>query len=357
MPWGIVPNIWTEVDRPILEHIIEWGESLGHNANAHSREARDKVIRIAVDCGWKLITNISPDSFGEWREARLQGSDILNVPQFDDKGNPSQKVPQLSTVTVKHYETRLRAFCTWLVKKGRLNKDPLANMELRKVKRVKVRPRAPFLPTEVEAIIAAAMVGEKSHGMEGYERALLYPLVYRTGLRWKEAKSLKRESFDLEANPPYVTISSEAAKNSEEADLPLPPELVEPFREHLKTIPEGGVVFRGGYRKGKGAEMLRVDMEAAGVAERDNRGRIRDFHALRHSYATILAKSGVPLAMAQKMMRHSDPKLTTEFYIHAEVGDMAEELAKLPKINMPKAPKTTQACPKASKPAKAAKAV
>lgn len=56
------------------------------------------------------------------------------------------------------------------------------------------------------------------------------------------------------------------------------------------------------------------------VAERDRRGHIRDFHALRHSYATILAKSYVPLAMAQKMMRHSDPKLTTEFYIHAEVG-------------------------------------
>ena len=337
--WGIIPNLWAELDRPILEHITDWAKSLGHNTRAHVKEARDKVVRISVDCGWKLVTHISPDDFAEWREARLQGADALNVPQVDDKGNPSPKAVQLSTVTLKHYETRFKAFCAWLVKKGRLHKNPLAQMELRKVKRVKVRPRAPFSPAEVEAIIAAAMVGKKQFGMEGRERALLYPLVYRTGLRWMETKSLIRESFNLEANPPYVTISAEAAKNGDEADLPLPPELVEVFKEHLETIPEGGAVFGGGSRQGKGAAMLRVDMKAAGVAEKDHKGRIRDFHALRHSYATILAKSGVPLPMAQKMMRHSDPKLTSEFYIHADVGDMAEELAKLPKIRLPAKPK------------------
>lgn len=90
--WGIIPNLWAELDRPILEHITAWAESLGHNTRAHVKEARDKVIRIAADCGWKLVTHISPDDFAEWREARLKGLDIMNVPQLDDKGNPSLKL-------------------------------------------------------------------------------------------------------------------------------------------------------------------------------------------------------------------------------------------------------------------------
>jgi hypothetical protein len=40
---------------------------------------------------------------------------------------------------------------------------------------------------------------------------------------------------------------------------------------------------------------LRVDLEAAGLAYRDEAGRVADFHALRASYGTALARAGVSL--------------------------------------------------------------
>ena len=46
------------------------------------------------------------------------------------------------------------------------------------------------------------------------------------------------------------------------------------------------------------------------------------FHDLRHTTATLLLKEGVPLATVQRVLRHTDPRLTTEIYGHLDVEDM-----------------------------------
>jgi len=43
-------------------------------------------------------------------------------------------------------------------------------------------------------------------------------------------------------------------------------------------------------------------------------GRRLDFHALRYTFATKLAREGVAQRTAQELMRHSDPKLTAMIY-------------------------------------------
>ena len=46
------------------------------------------------------------------------------------------------------------------------------------------------------------------------------------------------------------------------------------------------------------------------------------FHDLRHTTATLLVKQGVPLAIVQRLMRHSDPALTAGIYGHLDLEDM-----------------------------------
>jgi site-specific recombinase XerD len=41
-----------------------------------------------------------------------------------------------------------------------------------------------------------------------------------------------------------------------------------------------------------------------------------DFHANRHTFISNLGRAGVPLATAQKLARHADPKLTANVYCH-----------------------------------------
>jgi integrase len=56
-------------------------------------------------------------------------------------------------------------------------------------------------------------------------------------------------------------------------------------------------------------------LETAGLA-----GKGFTFHSLRHTFATTLADRGVHPATAQKMLGHSDVRMTLKIYTHATDG-------------------------------------
>lgn len=45
-------------------------------------------------------------------------------------------------------------------------------------------------------------------------------------------------------------------------------------------------------------------------------------HALRHTTATRLMRTGAPLAVMQRVLGHSDPKLTARVYTHLGAEDL-----------------------------------
>jgi integrase len=68
---------------------------------------------------------------------------------------------------------------------------------------------------------------------------------------------------------------------------------------------------------GKAAEMLGVDLAAAGVpyvVEGPDGPLHADFHSLRHGFIAMLDRSGAMLKEAMQLARHSDPKLTMAVY-------------------------------------------
>ena len=74
------------------------------------------------------------------------------------------------------------------------------------------------------------------------------------------------------------------------------------------------------------------DLAAAGIAKRDAQGRTVDVHSLRHTFATLMARNGVSPSVAQKLMRHSDIRLTMNTYTHLSLTDTAGAVAALPAI-------------------------
>ena len=77
--------------------------------------------------------------------------------------------------------------------------------------------------------------------------------------------------------------------------------------------------------------MLREDLAAASIPYETSEG-VFDFHALRGQFATALARAGVPLTDAQKLLRHSSPLLTANFYTHLSTAELAAQLGKLPAL-------------------------
>jgi hypothetical protein len=54
------------------------------------------------------------------------------------------------------------------------------------------------------------------------------------------------------------------------------------------------------------------------------------WHDLRHSTASLLNLAGVPLDEAQRILRHSDPKITAEIYTHVEKEKLRAAVNRMP---------------------------
>ena len=137
---------------------------------------------------------------------------------------------------------------------------------------------------------------------------MLYTLALGTGFRADELATLTADRFALDADPPTVTVTACHAKNGTEAVQPIAAGLSDQLRPWLTSKPPGRPVFDG--MTERTSEMLRVDLEAAGVAYETASG-IADFHALRAAYVTNLVASGASVKNYQTLARHSTPRLTT----------------------------------------------
>lgn len=78
--------------------------------------------------------------------------------------------------------------------------------------------------------------------------------------------------------------------------------------------------------------VLRKDLQDARIAYRDDDGCVVDFHALRHTFITNLARGGVHPKVAQALARHSTITLTMDRYTHTVIGEQAEALRVLPDL-------------------------
>jgi integrase len=71
---------------------------------------------------------------------------------------------------------------------------------------------------------------------------------------------------------------------------------------------------------------LQRDLAAAGIPfQVENLGQF-DFHSLRAQYTTRLARSGLPVAIVQKLARHSDPRLTLNIYTKLNEGELNQSM-------------------------------
>jgi hypothetical protein len=145
-------------------------------------------------------------------------------------------------------------------------------------------------------------------------------------LRFAEIASIRPESFDWKA--PSVTVTAAYTKNGDPTTLPLTEELAEDLAVYVATRPALDLVFP---LPDKGAKMLRVDLEAAGIPYRDAAGLVFDFHSLRCETATLADAAGVSPRVVQKLMRHSSLELTGR-YTRPRAVDIEAAASMLPSL-------------------------
>jgi len=299
-----------------LDHIKGKGVSKGHRKNTEGflREA----IRI---CAAKRILDLEPQRVNRWL------SDL-----------------SLSARSKNARRTAILALCRWASDYGRAPRNPVPSGLIPKFDEDSDRKRLSRAMSEQEGqTLFEAMLDpenfsggadasdepKKSVG-KARERRVFYLLVANTGLRWREAARLRWQDIDLDAG--VVIVPAGQTKNGKRAELPLVAPVIQALAEHRPAWPTGSDrVFSGQPT----LKTWKRDLARAGIITRhvkdgeeiyegyvDDRGRRLDRKCVRMSFCTWLKSAGVDLRDAQRLMRHSDPKLTSGVYTDIRISNL-----------------------------------
>ena len=337
---GLVDGRRAAVSLPLRDALDAFTKSL------EAKGTTGKHVRLLTT----RITNVL-DRAGLRHWSDISGSKLLSTleemrrDEVDDEGNIVER--GISAQTFNFYIQAMKQFCRWAVRERRIAESPVSHLTGINAKTDRRHDRRALTSLELATLIRVTADGPVRFGMTGHERALLYRLAAETGLRVAELRSLRPSSFDLDPDEPAVTVAAAYSKRRREDTIPLRPEMAERLAFHVGMIVDDSPVFR---LPDKTAKMLREDLsdarehwleQAKTPQERARRARseflkyrtkagVADFHALRHTFITNLARGGVHPKVAQDLARHCDINLTMSRYSHTELAERAEALAKLP---------------------------
>ena len=158
-------------------------------------------------------------------------------------------------------------------------------------------------------------------------------LAAGTGFRRNEIRSMTRESFDLDANPPTITVEAAYSKHRRRDVQPIRRDLADLLRPWLAWKKPGRPVIETSiWNWDDSSRMIQADLKVAEVPFKDDRNRFADFHSLRHTYITNIGRLPVSLKTHQELARHSQPGLTMR-YTHTQLEDKVRALEALPAVN------------------------
>lgn len=266
---------------------------------------------------------------------------------------------EFSAKTLANRVMLLRAFGAWLLQRQAWPENPFAALRSagrtrdgdRRFRRLalsydEVRRLAEATIERPRAEYAKSHGGRPNPNAErddelARERWLIYWLVATTGLRNSEVAALRWEDLSLDGADPFLELSGKFTKNRTDARLPLQRFVAEAL---------GDLRARRGARRGapvqQSEHVLNVPWRIAGHIRRDAvhaglipahrpADRRLDLHALRHSCVRILREQNVPVEVAQRVLRHSDIRLTLQVY--GRVGDETVTAAMRDRVPAPPA--------------------
>ncbi|QYY37476.1 site-specific integrase [Ruficoccus sp. ZRK36] len=302
---GLLPpkTLRDGVKKPLSEHLEDFLTDLKQRQKAGRNDEglikyRGRIKRLMKGCGWRTVGNVTADSFILWRN-RQTG---------------------FAPATLNDYLDAANVFFNALVKMERIPHNPLRSVVKVQERGKEVRKRRALSDAEFARLLAVAPP----------YRGMVYHLAGRSGLRRQEMGNLRWADVHLTAERPFVAARASTTKNGKEGFVPLMADVREALEKFKPANAQPGeLVFQKGIPR---ADVLRQDLEAAGIAYQDEEGRYVDFHSLRHTWGTFLQVNGVTQREAMELMRHQDERLTSKIYTDTHHLRLFEKVEALPAL-------------------------
>ena len=233
-----------------------------------------------------------------------------------------------SAVTANQRHANLRSFFNWCVKSGRASSNPLTKVSKLNADADRRYVRRPLTEEELHNLLEVA----KERG-----RLLFYAMAFCAGIRRGELGRLTWGDADLEAGT--LTIRRGKAKRTD----------VVPLHTELLTLLQQEQPARCRHDTRLFPELVtnktrKLDFDRAGIPPVDSRGLRADLHSTRRTLHTMLALSGVPVQVAQRLLRHADYRTTQKHCFHIDAATTGSALRALPSMRPTPERKAGEGC-------------
>jgi integrase len=267
--------------------------------SAYDYKHRLKVLRDHF--GKKKLRSITHGDLERYKSIRLKTPAIVGRNTRGKRKKDAQKSRQRSIATVHRELSLLRRVFNVAVRNGWMIRNPF-EMGDPLIKPGDEKPRERILTREEEERLLVACTGPRSH---------LRPIIIcalDTGMRQGEIFKLQWRDVDLDSG--LITVRAFNTKTMRERQVAMTPRLT---RELLnlfeQSLPEPKSLVFG--ITGTVKTSFDKARKAAGIPD------VR-FHDLRHTAASRLVQSHIPLSEVGRVLGHTQPQ-TTYRYVNANV--------------------------------------
>ncbi|WP_200804907.1 tyrosine-type recombinase/integrase [Anaerosalibacter sp. Marseille-P3206] len=236
--------------------------------------------------------------------------DDLKVEDIEDFLFYLKEEKSLASASRSRHQYTLRAFWKYACNKD-LCKQNIANL----IEPIKIKKQErTFLTTEE----AHELIEAIDHPLT----QLICKTLFYTGMRIGECLNLRLKDVDFEKNMIYIING----KGKKDRNIPLNKNLIPPLKDYLSNWrPDVDTDYLFATSKTGKISSVYVNRIIKDTVERLGWEKKVTAHILRHSFASNLIKKGVNIVHVQKLLGHSNLKVTS-IYTHTEMDDLNESV-------------------------------
>ncbi len=317
-------------NQPLGAYLDAWLES--HRVKRQTKEGYRNKIRLHVQphIGRTPVNKVTPTLLNQLYRT------------LETKGSPKPAQGPLSPRTVREIHTILSAAFSQAVHDGLITTSPTSKAKPPTTKEAAAPEFTVWSSEELRAFL---------HAERDQTQYALWHFLASTGVRRGEALGIRWQDIDWETKTAVIrqtvgairgkVIRESLPKSNKPRVIDLDRKTLDVLKAHRAAqaadrlslgsqwVDEGLVFARGSYRLADGQTAggpLHPERTSRLFKDRISKHKLTDIrlHDLRHTWASLALKSGVPVKVVQERLGHANPSITMNIYAHVIKGMQAE---------------------------------
>ena len=226
--------------------------------------------------------------------------------------------------TIRTYASKLHTFCDWLLARGEIASNPVMRANLPKVS---YTDRRALSRIEIDKLLSAITQHAPNRFQLKRELAMVHVLLF-AGLRRGELLALKVSNIDLTRR--IVTVDGRTSKSQRTRHIPITAAAVMHLEDYLQERRKRRSRCEHLWLSTRGDSPLTCH----GLRRWVERLRVQSgvhfhVHRFRHTFACMLGGNNVSAIKVQKLMGHTDLRMTQTYMRSLGVEDVRDSIQHL----------------------------